>query len=338
MYGQPVGAYPYPPRRPGRGSLLTASTAQHPQKLFIVGIVLAVVSVVMVVFSCLSWTVSEVELKSADVTVSTSHSGLGGISKSVSGDDTDYFSRRDLRDAEREQEQDTDAPGAWTIVFGIVLGLAATALVARRFQPMAAFVAVLVGFASFITATVFFSDPVSAVFESWVDTSDAGAYFDRAYGIWFVFLGSIVALLAGVAALALVLLPEKFRPRPARLPRAASDPVRNAAAVPDCSAPCAAIPAGWASAVRPGACVRSRASQPTADAGLAADASAAAAEASSAAGRLRADAGRRSAAAGLRLRAGAVTVIVRDGCVDTRQTSHARSCRRSATSQVLMGN
>ncbi|SEB79982.1 hypothetical protein SAMN04488550_0818 [Gordonia malaquae] len=216
MYGQPVGAYPYPPRRPGRGSLLTASTAQHPQKLFIVGIVLAVVSVVMVVFSCLSWTVSEVELKSADVTVSTSHSGLGGISKSVSGDDTDYFSRRDLRDAEREQEQDTDAPGAWTIVFGIVLGLAATALVARRFQPMAAFVAVLVGFASFITATVFFSDPVSAVFESWVDTSDAGAYFDRAYGIWFVFLGSIVALLAGVAALALVLLPEKFRPEAPR--------------------------------------------------------------------------------------------------------------------------
>ncbi len=210
-YGQPVGAYPYPPRRPGRGGLLFARSAQHPQKLFLIGIGLAVASLLLIIFSALTWTVAEEELSSVDLTVTTSLSGVGSASIDIDGD-SDYLSGSDIRKFERKTEKDTNSPGAWTITFGVLLGIASAGLMSRRAQPVFALGAAVTGVAAFITATVFFADPADAIVDSWSDISESVDYFERAYGIWFVFVGGIIGLLCGLAAVSLVLFPEKFRP------------------------------------------------------------------------------------------------------------------------------
>ncbi|GEE01233.1 hypothetical protein nbrc107696_16790 [Gordonia spumicola] len=220
-YGQPAGAYPYQPpqmpmAQPGRGRFVVAPYALHPRKLFVVGIVLAVASLVLVVFSTLSWAVVEEDLRSTDVTVSQSFSGLGGVSVDVSGDSDGSISASDIRKSERNSEKKTDAPGAWTLTFGVLLGVSAVTLLIRRYQGFGAVAAALLGLATFITATVFFADPGEAVASRWIDAADYTDDMSRGYGIWLVFFAGLVVLLAGVAALALALFPEKFRPEQPR--------------------------------------------------------------------------------------------------------------------------
>ncbi|WP_051198883.1 hypothetical protein [Gordonia shandongensis] len=196
-YGQPV-----PQPRPAGGPLaaLSAPAFAAADKLRIVGGILGGTGILLIIFSCLSWISSEES--AMGMTVKVAVSGLGGTSVDYSGPGADQIPDS----VKNPDDPGFSSPGAWTIAFGVLLLLVAVPLLIRMYQGFAALAAAALGFATFITATVFFGAPAWA-FSG--ESQDLGSE-SRAYGLWLVFVLGFVALGAGAVALLMVLMPAKF--------------------------------------------------------------------------------------------------------------------------------
>ena len=211
------GGQPYPQGAPGCGAPqraqsplvanLKAPSAAAGDKLFIVGIVVAVLGLIVVVFSCLSW-LSVSEPHSDDV---IRVSGLGSVSLDLPDQD---WSDEVMDEFESNMEDETSASGGWTLAFGILAILSAVPLLIRKFQSAGAIGATAFGFAASICAIVFVASDGKGVLDVRGASAKDLESVHTGYGLWIVLVGSILLLLAGVFALALALLPEKFGATP----------------------------------------------------------------------------------------------------------------------------
>lgn len=223
------GGQPYPQGAPGYGAPqrpqsplvanLKAPSAAAGDKLFIVGIVVAVLGLIVVVFSCLSW----LSVDDDDSPVGISVSGLGGVSLDFDSSKVPSEYRDGAQEsfddgkAETEErlEEDTEAGGGWTLAFGILAILSAVPLIIRKFQSFGAIAVTAFGLAATICAIVFVASDGRGVVDKAELSDDDIEAISTGYGLWIVLVGSILLLLAGVFALALALLPEKFGATPA---------------------------------------------------------------------------------------------------------------------------
>ena len=135
--------------------------------------------------------------------------GLGSVSLDVDADGVDTDNDR-VKDQEKEIEKETSTPGVWTLIFGILLIASAVVFFFPKIAQWGVVASVLIGFALMVMASVFFADPVSAVADSDVEgnTDDWGA----GYGLWIVFFAALIAFFVAVAALVMLLLPQKPKP------------------------------------------------------------------------------------------------------------------------------
>lgn len=231
-YGQPgpFGSPPAPAPASGSGSVvsrLTATRSGRPTPTLIIGAGLAVLGLVMVAFSFLTWATAELHLNQSipgagaiTGSVSSSVTGLGSVSTSNDIDVSSLpsqFQEQFTQELEREQSSsdssdDTAAPGVWTIVFGVLLVIASVPLILRRFPAIASIVGTVVGLAALIAAAIFLSDPGAAVSADGKspadDTSLGGPAPDvhAGYGLWIVFVSALVALIVAVGGLVLSLM------------------------------------------------------------------------------------------------------------------------------------
>ncbi|GEE01234.1 hypothetical protein nbrc107696_16800 [Gordonia spumicola] len=135
--------------------------------------------------------------------MSASISGIGTVSFDVPDEAKGLVDSADL-------EKYFNAPGIWTIVFGVLILGVGVMLIVRRFQGIAAAAGAVVGVVALITALVFFADPGNALVDSSLGDSSLTADESRGYGLWLVLIGALLSAAAGVYALALVLIPEKL--------------------------------------------------------------------------------------------------------------------------------
>ena len=156
----------------------------------IAGVGVVVAGILMIVFSFLGWATDD------ESTVSVS--GLGRVS-------ADGVSEH----MESMLATGTHATGVWTIVFGVLLVLAGLALVFRLFPQLSGVFAGLVGIAAFITTVVFFADPTGVL----PDEMTSADHVNRGVGLWLVFIGGIIGLVAGVLAFAATNLGGRFGKR-----------------------------------------------------------------------------------------------------------------------------
>lgn len=232
-YGQPgpFGSAPAPASASGSGSVasrLTATRSGRPTPTLIIGAGLAVLGLVMVAFSFLTWATAELQLNQSipgagaiTGSVSSSVTGLGSVSTSNDIDVSSLpsqFQEQFKKELEREQgssdssDDNTAAPGVWTIVFGVLLIIASVPLILRRFAAIASIVGTVIGLAALIAAAIFLSDPGAAVSADGRspadDTSLGGPAPDvhAGYGLWIVFVAALVALIVAVGGLVLSLM------------------------------------------------------------------------------------------------------------------------------------
>lgn len=220
QYGQPSGpggpvpGGPAPAGGPAGNpvaSRLLAPVSSDPATGRILGGVLAVLGVLLVIFSCLTWASASEEFDEFGVSgsVSVAVSGLGGVSIDQEVDTSglapelaDLIDESDLSEEANiaEAEEDTKAPGGWTIAFGALLIIAAVPLLLGRFAGIGAVIAGLVALASLIASAVFAADPAAAVIDGSVLSDDDVETFGVGYGLWIVLFASVVAVLvAGFA-------------------------------------------------------------------------------------------------------------------------------------------
>ncbi|GAA4667344.1 hypothetical protein [Gordonia humi] len=156
----------------------------------VAGVGVVVAGILLIVFSFMGWATND------ESTISVS--GLG----SVSADGIDEHMESML-------ETSTHATGVWTIVFGVLLVLAGLALVFRLFPQMSGVFAGLIGIAAFITTVVFFADPAGVL----PDEVTSADHVNRGTGLWLVFIGGIIGLVAGVLAFVATNLGDKLGKR-----------------------------------------------------------------------------------------------------------------------------
>ncbi|WLP89675.1 hypothetical protein [Gordonia sp. NB41Y] len=209
-YGTPGPGAPVTPSGGSVMSRLGADRPSRPQQTMIAGGVLALLGVILVIFSCVTWaSVSQSQTIPGGlgtITSSVTVSGLGSVDAEVSGLPQGIPGLdQDALDAAAAGDDGTSAPGGWTIAFGILLVLAAVPLILRRFASWAAIAATVIGFATLIATIVFLADPAAAVSDG-----DPGAGSDQVgagYGLWIVFLASLAAFAVAAATVVLQLLP-----------------------------------------------------------------------------------------------------------------------------------
>lgn len=207
--GQPP-QYPgaYPPA-PAATSPLLAPSGPATQRRTIVGAVAAVAALLLIVFSFLTWASASDSINEAGVSadMSVTVSGMGSV-------DTDLQMHNapagfeDMMNQSDSANEDTKMPGIWTVIFGILVGAGAALMLLRRFPGVGALLTVVGGLAATIASIVFIADPIGAVAKG--TTGQDRELFSAGYGLWLVLIGSILALLAGAAMLALTLAPAKF--------------------------------------------------------------------------------------------------------------------------------
>lgn len=197
---QQPGWSPQPAQQPATNILsrITAPVVAA-DRLFQAGIGLAVGGVLLIVFSCLSWVSSESGGISASIT------GIGTVSFDAPGESEDLIARNT-----EATEELLNAPGIWTIIFGVLILGAGVVLIVRRFQGIAAVAGAVLGVIALITALVFFADPGNALLDSSLGDSSMSDDESRGYGLWLVLIGALVSAVVGAYALALVLIPEKL--------------------------------------------------------------------------------------------------------------------------------
>lgn len=216
-YGQPQHPGAYAPAATGAGSPLLAPTGPSTQRRTIVGGVAALSALLLIVFSFLSWaTASEEEALpgGGEVSYSASISGMGSVDMDVSmpSELQGYMSEDQLKE-QMNDSADTKMPGIWTVIFGVIVGIGAALVFVRKFPGIGGVLIAVGGFAATIASIVFIADPIGAVAK---DTSSKDSeVFSAGYGLWLVLVGSLLALLAGAAMLALTLAPSKFDDTPA---------------------------------------------------------------------------------------------------------------------------
>ncbi|MGW0037964.1 hypothetical protein [Gordonia sp. NPDC003376] len=191
-------------------SRLGAARPSRPQPTMIAGVVLALLGVILVIFSCVTWaSVSQSETLPGGlgtVTSSVTVSGLGSVDAEVTGLPQGIPGLdKDALDEAASSGDGTSAPGGWTIAFGILLVLAAVPLLLRRFASWAAVAASVIGVATLIATIVFLADPAAAVSDG--DPGEGSDQVGAGYGLWIVFLASLAAFAVAVATAALQLLP-----------------------------------------------------------------------------------------------------------------------------------
>ncbi|WP_244332285.1 hypothetical protein [Gordonia polyisoprenivorans] len=232
-YGQPgpFGSPAAPAPASGSGSVasrLTATRSGRPTPTLIIGAGLAVLGLVMVAFSFLTWATAELQLNQSipgagaiTGSVSSSVTGLGSVSTSNDIDVSSLpsqFQEQFKQELEREQssgdssDDNTAAPGVWTIVFGVLLVIASVPLILRRFPAIASIVGTVIGLAALIAAAIFLSDPGAAVSADGKSPADDNSLGGPApdvhagYGLWIVFVAALVALIVAVGGLVLSLM------------------------------------------------------------------------------------------------------------------------------------
>ncbi|MFT4085753.1 MAG: hypothetical protein QM658_01135 [Gordonia sp. (in: high G+C Gram-positive bacteria)] len=113
-------------------------------------------------------------------------------------------------EASKEIRDNASIPGVWTIVFGLLAAVGAVLLLIRRFPGIGALVVTVAGLAATIAVIVFVSDPASAVGMKSDGDFPPDADVSTGFGLWLALLGALLGLLAGVAAVLLNLMPDKF--------------------------------------------------------------------------------------------------------------------------------
>ncbi|WP_341267901.1 hypothetical protein [Gordonia malaquae] len=239
-YGPPNPQYPSGPnpQQPGpppfgaapakasAAQAILAPTAAPNQKSLIVGAVAAVIGLLLVVFSFLTWASISVDQStslggdSMSVKIEMSISGLGNADVSTDvnlpGSLPDSVKDEILRSAPTADELNSDEdgpgkPGVWMIVFGVVLIVGGVLIVVRKFPGIGAVVATVAGVAATITAIVFVADPIGAFGGTMKDTpAGAGVDSGASYGLWLTLLASLAALAVGGLAVLMTIAPEKI--------------------------------------------------------------------------------------------------------------------------------
>ena len=231
----PAGPNPQQPGPPPFGvapvkaspvQAILAPTAAPNQKSLIVGAAAAVIGLLLVVFSFLTWASISVNQsnslggESMTVKIEMSISGLGDADVSTDvdlpGSLPDSVKDEILKSAPTADELNSDEdgpgkPGVWMIVFGVLLIAGGVLVVIRKFPGIGAVIAAVAGVAATITAIVFVADPIGA-FGGTMNDTPAGAGVDSgaSYGLWLTLLASLAALAVGALAVLLTVVPEKF--------------------------------------------------------------------------------------------------------------------------------
>lgn len=204
--GYPAQPAPAKPRPAVLDRFLSGPTGAS--KFTIIGAVLAFLGLLLIVFSFLTWVTNETS--EGDIKISSSISGFGSVSFDVSG--TGSGELADIaKKQEDKAEEDTSAPGVVTLIFGVLLIGSSALLFVRKLIPWGALASTVIGLAVFITAIVYISDPVGAV---WSGAKEDGPGDDSGtgYGLWIVFIAALLAFFVAVGALVLLFLPQKPAP------------------------------------------------------------------------------------------------------------------------------
>ncbi len=232
----PAGQYPQQPFSPGAAKqspsqAILAPTAAPNQKSLIVGAAVAVLGLLLIVFSFLNWTTISMEQsqslggESMSIKVEMSINGLGNsdvstdVSLPSSVPDSVKNEITSSAPSADELNNGSDGPGkpaVWMIVFGVLLIAGGVLIVVRRFPGIGAVIAAVAGVAAAITAVVFVADPVGA-FGGKLKDAPSGANLDSSVGIglWLTLLVALVALAGGAVAVLLTVAPDKFGGSPA---------------------------------------------------------------------------------------------------------------------------
>lgn len=215
--GQPGGYQPggyQSPQQPGYqpsfggpsgqnsvSAALRAPSSGNPTLRF-TGIALVVAGLAMVVFSFFNW--CSVDLGEGGISVS----GIGSVSiDAPEGADADQ-----VAEAESDGEENSSAPGASTIVVGLLIAGAGAALIVNKYPGIAAAFSAVLGLIGVILALVFVADPYGAVSSG--DTGRTEELFDPGvgWGLWIVTAGAFVALVVAGFATYLALTSKPVTP------------------------------------------------------------------------------------------------------------------------------
>lgn len=168
----------------GRGSATTPLLAPSSSNrtLKIAGIALVVAGVAMVVFSFFTWASQDLGQGGISIT------GTGSVSIDAGGSNA----RPDqVAVAEARAEEDTSAPGLYTMVVGVLVVGAGAALIVNIFPAIAALTGAVLGVIAVVMVLIFISDPGSAVVSGDAgDTSEVSV----GWGLWLVTVGAFAAL------------------------------------------------------------------------------------------------------------------------------------------------
>ena len=168
----------------GRGSATTPLLAPSSSNrtLKIAGIALVVAGVAMVVFSFFTWASQDLGQGGISIT------GTGSVSIDAGGSNA----RPDqVAVAEARAEEDTSAPGLYTMVVGVLVVGAGAALIVNIFPAIAALTGAVLGVIAVVMVLIFIADPGSAVVSGDAgDTSEVSV----GWGLWFVTVGAFAAL------------------------------------------------------------------------------------------------------------------------------------------------
>lgn len=192
----------------------------------IAGVLALVAALLLIVGSFLTWASITEEFSedlggsdtlSAEVSLTISGMGSVDMDAAISGGTEsmqDAIDEEFSASAQDEAEDDTGAPGIWTVIFGGLIAVGGAVLLSRRFPGVGAGLTVLGAVAAVISAIIFVADPVGAVVTGDIgDTGEANVAVGA--GLWMVLVGAILALVAAAAMLGLTLAPGTFDGAPA---------------------------------------------------------------------------------------------------------------------------
>lgn len=201
----------------GPGAKLLAGTSPNQQVVLILGIVVAVLSLLVIVGSFLPWQALSASERNQPIvgnSVDVAVTGIGQVNTEIS---TEGMSPRQERSARTLVEDIFDGrttpAGGWTLAFGIVALLCSVPLIIRRYQGIGALAATAFGLAATVCAIVFISlsgsgvvdseaiDEFSALFDNQSNTS-LDVY--STFGLWIVLFASVLLFVTSVAAVILV--------------------------------------------------------------------------------------------------------------------------------------
>jgi hypothetical protein len=183
-YGRPNGGGG---RSAGRGGLFAARSADS--RLRVAGVVLCLAGLAVVVFSFFPWADAE------DDTLSVSVTGLGSVSIDAS-EQRIQESGTDKAAFTEQLEDRSKAPGAYTVVLGLTLAIAATAVAANRYPGLGAAVGLVLSLVAVFLSLEYLFAPGDAVLDGAGDTGVGYA----GLGLWLVTVSSVVAFVVAVTA------------------------------------------------------------------------------------------------------------------------------------------